>query len=123
MQESMPSYYLSSLESERLEAVRECQFLRVLHFNTGKQAVLVSVSPPILGQDFGVPKDIENVVLCNRHEGEVLFPIKIFPCFVFVARARIDLEGAVVDRDELEIIGWGELYRTSEDARTHSFDN
>ena len=118
-----PVLYLSSLESVRLAPVRECLVLRHLRFDTGKPCSLVRLMLGICGQEFGVASDIDLVVLSNRHEGETLSPIHEFPCFVFVARPLItDIQiREEITRNELEIVGWGELYRTRADAVNHVF--
>ena len=71
----------------------------------------------------GIWSDIDLVVLSNRHKGETLSPIHEFPCFVFVARPLItDIQiREEITRNELEIVGWGELYRTRADAVNHVF--
>jgi hypothetical protein len=101
--------YLSSLESMRFKPVRECKLIHPLSFDTGKQCALMKIGPPAIGQDFNEGNDIEMVLLANRHEGETLFPIKEFPCFVFICRPLIEgIERHVtVSKDEVEIIGWG----------------
>jgi hypothetical protein len=117
------TFYLSSLESARFEPVRECRVETLLTFDTGKAAVRARLSLPVVGQDFGRGADIETVILAARHEGVSVDRITEFPCFVFIVIPRSDV-GVVespVRADELEIIGWGELYRTAEDARRHAF--
>ena len=117
-------YYLSSLESERFETTRECVFLKRLRFNTGKECALVRLSPAIIGQDFGVSGDISIFVVANRHKGEGLTPIRRFPCFIHVARLLIrDIESKqVIAKEDLQVVGWCELYRTRDDADQHVFD-
>ncbi len=120
------TYYLSSLESTIFSKPRECVFLNELEFESGKKAIAAKLSPPIIGQNFGFGgNDIEYVVLTHRHEGEPVYPIKNFPCFVFVccleSGERTD-ELKSVRSDDLKILAWGELYRTEEDARNHKFD-
>lgn len=117
-------YYLSSLESSRFEPVRECRFDRTLIFDSGKVAVEARLSPGVIGQDFNRAADIETVILSARHEGSSLDPVSEFPCFVFITipRRGYDLVESPVRSDDLEIIGWGELYRTHDDAERHSFD-
>jgi hypothetical protein len=59
------------------------------------------------------------VLVAVRHQGASLFPINEWPVFVHVARPLIDspeLREKLRD-DELELIAWGALYRTEEDAR------
>lgn len=116
--------YLSSLESARFEPVRECRILAPLTFDTGKLAVRVTLRPSIPGQDFNRVEDVETVVLAPRFEGASVAPIDEFPCFVFIAIPREGLEAlsSPIRSDDLEIIGWGELYRSPEDASRHAFE-
>ena len=118
------TYFLSSLESYALEAVRSCKFVALKHFDTGKECVLAEVDPPIPGEPFGVATDIQQVVLANRHEGERLSLIDEFPCFVHVARPLSnDIEERdSISVDDVENFAWGELYRSHEDAASHRFD-
>jgi hypothetical protein len=116
--------YLSSLDSVRFASVRECVLIRQLALDTGKQCALMSINPPVLGQEFNRVSDIDRVLLVNRHEGATLFPINEFPCFVFICRPLIEGVDAreTVTKSEIEIIGWGELYRSRGDAANHTFD-
>lgn len=116
--------YLSSLDSTRFEPVRECRIERLLTFDTGKVAAVARLSPGVIGQDFNRASDIETVILSPRHEGVSIDPVSEFPCFVFITIPREGLEVALrspVRSDDLEIIGWGELYRTRDDAERHAF--
>lgn len=117
------TYYLSSLESARFEPVRECELVKRMAFDTGKQCALVKVSPAVVGQPWGLADDIEFFVLANRHEGEELFPVSGFPCFVHVARLRTEevMEREVISASDLENVAWCELYRTRSDADNHVF--
>lgn len=115
-------YYLSSLESARFATVRECQFTKMLAFDTGKTAVVARIKPPVVGQDFNLSHDLQNVVLVARHEGVSIFPVSEFPCFVFIAIPNNEFElMSPIRSDDLTIIGWGELYRTRPDAENHIF--
>jgi hypothetical protein len=116
-------YYLSSLESLRLAPVRECRFERSLTFDTGKPAVQASLVPGVIGQDLNRGPDIDTVVLAARHEGFGIDPVTEVPCFVFVAVARSesDVLESPIRSDDLIIIGWGELYRTRDDAERQLF--
>lgn len=115
-------YYLSSLDSARFEPVRECRFERLLKFDSGKSAVEAQLSPPVIGQDFNRASDIETVILTTRHEDPSIDPVSEFPCFVFITIPREhDALQSPIRSDDLEIIGWGELYRTPEDAKLHNF--
>lgn len=117
------TYFLSSLESRRFEPVRSVSIARPLAFDTGKSAVLVRLDPPVVGQDFGRGDDVDEFVLAPRHAGVTLDPISEFPCFVFIA-LPVGEDGDVhspLRAEDLQVIGWGEIYRTYEDARHHRF--
>lgn len=115
--------YLSSLESTRLEPVRSCHLIELLHFDTGKQAVRAVIDPVVIGQDFDRGDDISHVILVARHEGVTLDPLSEYPCFVAVAIAAVGFESlrSPIRSDDLKVIGWGELYRTHDDAAQHRF--
>ena len=120
----MSMYYLCSLESRRLSDPRECEFLRELRFKTGKECVLARLSPGINGEEFGIAGDIETVILAARYEGESPTSIKEYPFFVFVAISRVEHveKNEEIEVNDVEIIAWGELYRSRSDAINHVFD-
>jgi hypothetical protein len=114
--------FLSSLESTRFEPVRNCVLVRRLRFDSGKECALVRLDPPVIGQDFDSAEDIDLFLVTPRHEGARLFPVSEFPLFVFIGLPSEDVVGAdVVTAKDVVVIGWGELYRTAEDAREHRF--
>lgn len=115
--------YLSSLESRRFESVRECRFTRVLEFDNGKPCALVSLIPGVVSQDFNVPGGIDQFVIATRHNGASLSPVDRFPCFIHIAipREGCDDGAEKISPDSVQVIAWGELYRTAEDAAQHKF--
>jgi hypothetical protein len=119
----METYYLSSLESVKFEPTRKCEFLARLRLTTGKPCVLVRISPTVCLQEYNLTDDVDTLVLVSRHEGHDITAIQTFPFFVFIARALIDniQDSEVISKDNLQILAWGELYRTKEDADEHRF--
>jgi hypothetical protein len=114
--------FLSSLDSVRFEPVRECTLVKRLQFDSGKDCALVRIDPPIVAQDFGVADDVDLLVISSRHEGAGLFPITEFPVFVFLCLPTDAVaDAAVITTEDVTVIGWGELYRTADDARSHHF--
>lgn len=115
--------YLSSLESYRFEPVRKCRLVRLIRFDTGKPCALVSLHPGVSGQDFGVPGDLDTLILATRHEGASLAPIREFPCFVYIGIPSLHWDSSrdEISSDHVQIIAWGELYASAEDAARHSF--
>jgi len=83
----------------------------------------VKLSPPIIGQPWGLVEDLEYFVLANRHDGENLFPVTEFPCFVHIARLLSNdvRHREVISASDLETIAWGEMYLTRESAENHVF--
>jgi hypothetical protein len=114
--------YLSSLDSIRFEPVRECLIVSYLTFDSGKIGAVATIQPAVSGGDFSRSDDISSVVLAARFEGVSIDKIVEFPCFVFVAiPSRVESFSSPIRKDNLQIIGWGELYRSAEDARLHKF--
>ena len=113
-----PDFFLASSEGYGLEQPRRCYRLRRILGRSGDDYLLVKVDPPIVGQRYGLGgRDIDHVVLATRHKGESLFPVSSWPVFVHVARLlREPREGDTMTRDDLEEIGWAEIYETEEDA-------
>lgn len=112
-------YYLSSLDSTRFEPVRECHFERLLTFDSGKVAVEARLSPTVIGQDFHRASDIETVILSPRHEDASIDPVSMLR-LIAIPSGRHKVLQSPIRSDDLEIIGWGELYRTREDAERHA---
>ena len=119
----METYYLSSLDSVKFEPTRKCEFLSRLQLTTGKGCVLVRVTPPISLQDYNLTDDIDTLVLVSRHAGQDISAIQTFPFFVFIARPLLDSiqNREMISKDDLQILAWGELYRTRQDADDHRF--
>jgi hypothetical protein len=106
-----PDFYLGSSEGYGLETPRRCYRLRRIAGRSGDDYLLVRIDPPIIGQEYGLgDKNIHRVILATKHEGASLFPISSWPAFVHVARmVREPREGDTLTREDLELIGWGEL--------------
>jgi hypothetical protein len=113
--DSRPDFYLSSTEGFGLGPPRECYRVKRLSGHSRDDYLLIRISPPIVGQPYGLrDRDIGIVVIAPRHAGSSLFPVSEWPLAVHVARplsADIELCSAVEAQD-LEEIGWGELYES-----------
>lgn len=118
----MTTYYLSSLDSVKFGETRRCEVTKVHHLSTGKPCLLVKVSPPVSLQERGLIGDLEGLVLVSRHEGQDIVAPTVFPVFVFIARLLSEVDDAPISKDNLEILAWGEIYRTKDDADNHRFD-
>jgi len=119
------TYYLSSMESKIFSNTRQCIFLKTLYFDTGKECVLAKITPSVIGENFGSSEDIQSVVLVSRHEEDnKMSLITEFPHFVFIAKCLVDDIGGklTISKSDLQILAWGEIYRTKADADGHVFD-
>jgi len=115
-----PDFYLASSEGYEMDEPRKCKRLKRLKSENRDDLLLIRIEPTINGQKYGLGgKDIDVVIVATRHKGDSLFPIKEWPVYVHVVRLLIDAPEAdenVLD-NELESIGWAELYQTEEAAR------
>lgn len=120
---SLTTYFLSSLDSKRFMPVRQCTVHQVVLLAGNKPSLVATLDPPVIGQDFGRGNDIRTVLLTARHAGKPVDPINEFPCFVHIAIPREEWPTEdSISAEDFQSIGWGELYRTAEDAQDHRFD-
>jgi len=115
-----PDFYLASTEGYGLEEPRRCWRIKRLATQGRDHLLLVRIDPPLIGQKYGMGgRDIDLVLVATRHRGASLFSVDAWPAYVHVARPLVDdpERRDRLEANELTSIGWGELYRTEEDAR------
>lgn len=81
--------------------------------------MLVAIEPALEGQRFGLgATDIEHLIIGTRAQGQRLFPMSQWPVSVYVARVLDDalLRTQEFTHHQVELIAWGMLYRTHEEA-------
>ena len=102
-----------------IEELRECIEVTRLRDHFRDDYMLVEITPPIIGQPFGLGgKDIEQALLATRHQGHTLYPIRQWPVHVYVIRIK-NPQIAVLKRlteHDVEMIGWGVLYQSRDEA-------
>ncbi len=81
--------------------------------------MLVRIEPRIVGQKYGLGAlELDRLILSGRLAGSTLYPIRNWPCHVYVMRItnkRI-LAGASFGEEDVEMIAWGTLHRSREGA-------
>lgn len=114
-------FYLASIETEPLVSPRKCIAEQRLCVPKRDDYLLARVEPPFVGQGYGLgDKDIDEVVLATRLQGDTLFPMSTWPIEVYVCRIlneRIKTTGTATAED-VQVIFWGTLYQTLEDAES-----
>jgi len=110
-------FFLSSLESARFSGVFRCDLASRVALPTGRHGLRVTVSPAAPGQDLGFPQGVSELILFNRFEGDDLWQLDGSPVFVSVC---ITSDRGATLRDVPEVIAWGEIYPSAEDARNHT---
>jgi hypothetical protein len=116
-----PQFFLDMTETGNLQELRACWEAARLGDNVRDDYMLINIDPPILGQKYGLgDKDIHFVILGTRLEGSTLYPIAKWPVFVYVIRI---LDEAILSVkkfrvNQVEMIAWGILYQTREDAES-----
>lgn len=120
MSEKHPNFYLASSEGYDMAEPRRCWIVKRLETPKRNDLLLVKIDPPLIGQKYGIGgRDIDEVIVATRHQGDSLFPVKQWPVFVHVARSLVEnpQDRDRLNEDEFESIAWAELYRSEEDAR------
>jgi hypothetical protein len=85
--------------------------------------MLIEIAPALAGQIFGLGSaDISMLIISSRHCGRTLFPVSEWPSYVYVARMLDDSIASSLEftRSQVELIAWGSLFRTLEQARGHA---
>lgn len=119
-----PDFYLDPTENGDLRELRSCWRRGTLKDTRGTEYLVVEISPPIIGQGYGLgEKDISRVLLSPRHQGHSLFPITSWPEFVYVTRLVDEsaLASGTATDNQVEMILWGVLYssRAAAEAATN----
>ena len=81
--------------------------------------MLVRISPSIAGQKYGLGSlDIECLILATRLAGTTLYAISEWPCHVYVMRVvnQTVLKSFSFGKDDVELISWGTVHKTLDDA-------
>jgi hypothetical protein len=116
-----PDCFLSAAGEMRgdLALPRACWFKNRLKDGVRDDYMLIEIEPPILGQPYGLGSEsITELIISTRHQGLTLFPATHWPCDVYVARILDSsiVQARVFGRDQVELIGWAELFQTLEEA-------
>jgi hypothetical protein len=119
-----PDFFMSTAgEYEPLTTPRACWRKARLRDETRDDHMLIDIEPALDGQRFGLGSaDITSLIISSRHRGQTLFPISEWPSFVYVARILDDtvLSSRTFSRGQVELIAWGMLFPTREEAADHA---
>jgi len=119
-----PDFYLSSAgEYQPLTEPRGCWQKARLRDPARDDHMLVEIDPPLIGQSFGLGgKDITQLIVSGKHQGDGLFPITAWPLSVYVARILDDsiVKTGSFTRGQVELIAWAMIFRTFDEAAAHA---
>lgn len=117
-------FYMSAAgEYEPLAAPRACWQHARLRDDVRDDHMLIDIDPALDGQRFDLGAgDITQLIISARHRGQTLYPISEWPFFVYIARIldKAVLRSHAFKREEVELIAWGTLFRTREEATDHA---
>jgi|SRR5450755_1030801 len=121
--EKKPDFFLSAVGEMRgdLAVPRACWNKDRLRDEVRNDYMLVEVEPPVIGQRYGLGnQDIPELIISTRHHGFSLFPVTEWPSRVYVARILDPsiIQSLVFTRGQVEVIGWGMIFRTEDEAKT-----
>ena len=116
-----PDFYLSTAgEYGPLSDPRACWCKARMRDEQRDDYMMIEIEPLLEGQQLGLgSRSISSLVVSSRHSEQTLFPISEWPSFVYVARILDDSIASSLQftRGQVELIAWGSLFRTLEQAR------
>lgn len=119
-----PDFYLSSAgEYQPLTEPRWCWKKAWLRDLARDDYMLVEIDPPLIGQSFGLGrKDITQLIISGKHQGDSLFPTTAWPLSVYVARILDDsiVKSLSFTRGQVELIAWAMIFQTFGEAAAHA---
>ncbi len=119
-----PDFFMSTAgEYEPLAAPRACWERARLQDAVRDDHMVIDIEPALEGQSFGLgATDITRLIISARHRGQTLYPVSEWPFFVYVARIvdNTVLDSRTFTREQVELIAWGTLFHTREEAADHA---
>lgn len=114
-----PDFFLCAKgENHDLSYPRACWRRKRLRDNIRDDYLLVEIAPPLLGQKYGLgDKDISQLILATRHQGDTVFPVTEWPAHVYVFRILDEslLRQEVFEAHQVEMITWAIIFRSLSD--------
>ena len=123
MEQEADFYLTTAGESQTLAAPRACYVKGRLRNQAHDECMLIRIDPPLSGQGFGLgDKEIFDLIISPRFEGSSFFPISEWPSHVYVARISNEeiVRTLVILNDRVELIAWGTIFRTHEEANAQA---
>jgi hypothetical protein len=115
-----PNFFLTTAgENSDLADPRACWTKGRLRDRNRDDYMLVEIDPPLIGQGFGLGgNDITLLLLSTKLEGRTLFPITVWPEYVYVTRIvdPVVLKTLTISADQVELVAWGFLYPSFDEA-------
>ena len=122
---SKSGFFLSAAGEMRgdLSTTRVCWIRGRLRDEIRDDYMLIEIEPPLIGQAYGLgDRDITNLLISSHLQGFTLFPIREWPCHVYITRILDEsiTKTLVFTKGQVEMIGWGAIYRTIEEANAQA---
>lgn len=114
-----PDFFLSAAGEMRGELAipRACRSMGRCSDQIRDDYMIIEVAPPVEGLNDGV-EGINELVIAARQSGFSLFPIREWPCHVYICRILDTslFRTAAFTSDQVALIGWGTIFRTLDEA-------
>jgi hypothetical protein len=120
--DDLQHFFLSSPAGEGTELAqpRECWEIKRLRVGPRGDYMLISMEPPYRAPHGIGYRDVYKLLIATRQEGHSLYPIKSWPCDVYVAETNENVEKRLEIRaDQVRIVAWALLFRTLPEAEAH----
>jgi hypothetical protein len=122
MEEAADFFLSCAGEYKPLTAPRACWTKARLRNEIRDDYMLIEIKPPLIGQPFGhADKDITQLIISTRFQGDTLYPISQWPLSVYVSRILDEtiLRRLSFKKNQVELIAWGMIFKTLEAAMTN----
>jgi hypothetical protein len=123
-----PDFFLTAAGEVKgdLSTTRACWTKGRLRDEIRDDHMLIAIEPPLIGQTYGLGgQDIANLIISSRLQDFSLFPIKEWPCHVYITRILDEsiTKTAIFTRRQVEVIAWGMLFPTLNEATSFGLRN
>jgi len=115
MKEAADFFLSCAGEYKPLTAPRACWTMARLRNEIRDDYMLIEIKPPLIGQRFGLAdKDITQLIISTRFQGDTLYPISQWPVSVYVSRILDEtiLSRLSFKKNQVELIAWGMIFKT-----------
>jgi hypothetical protein len=122
MSDSQHFFLSAAGENTELAHPRECWEIKRMKDGVRDDYMLINIEPPYRepsGIGYG---DVYKLILATKFKGDSLYPIRSWPCHVYVFMISDEKIEAELEfrAGQVRIVAWGMLFQTLAEAESHA---